>query len=251
MVLLHIKRSDERNTFLYETKCSIKVKDLVEELVHLHDLRLKALRLAEACRGLAEHGPMRPEEARGLTEETAKLSGIDVNAQGTPTNPDPHGYRCGVPPSNETAEVLKKTATEAEEALSHQMVSLRTALTLKKAEDALASLKGAVMIAYPGNHKLPDYDPCRQILEDKEDLEGRQDGREVLHSADSCCLWWAGKELRKDKELGDLIGRNEKTKIVARLTQKGSGAPVREPRIDEATHKAMLAFYHKKEREQK
>ena len=30
-------------------------------------------------------------------------------------------------------------------------------------------------------------------------------------------LWWAGKELTRDKSLGDFIGKNEKTKIIAKL----------------------------------
>lgn len=44
---------------------------------------------------------------------------------------------------------------------------------------------------------------------------------------------------------------NEKTTLVIKLTEKGSGAPVKEPPIDEKTHKEMLAFYHKKEQEAK
>merc|ERR1712190_319707 len=64
-------------------------------------------------------------------------------------------------------------------------------------------------------------------------------------------LWWAGKELRPDQTLESYVGRNEKTKIVAKLAPKSAGAPVREPRIDENTHKAMLAHYYKKQEEQK
>ena len=30
-------------------------------------------------------------------------------------------------------------------------------------------------------------------------------------------LWWAGKQLEKEKKLFEYIGRNEKTKIVAKL----------------------------------
>ena len=38
---------------------------------------------------------------------------------------------------------------------------------------------------------------------------------------------------------------------MVKIQKKGSGAPVREPLIDEGTHKQMLAFYHKKQEEQK
>lgn len=30
-------------------------------------------------------------------------------------------------------------------------------------------------------------------------------------------LWWAGKELRRDKKLQDYIGKNEKTKLVVKI----------------------------------
>lgn len=35
------------------------------------------------------------------------------------------------------------------------------------------------------------------------------------------------------------------------MQKSGTGAPVREPGIDEETHKKMLAFYYKKQEEQK
>ncbi len=34
---------------------------------------------------------------------------------------------------------------------------------------------------------------------------------------DTAQLWWAGKELARGKKLLDYIGKNEKTKIVAKL----------------------------------
>lgn len=57
--------------------------------------------------------------------------------------------------------------------------------------------------------------------------------------------------MQNGKLLADYVGRNEKTKIVTKLQPKSSGAPAREPRIDEDTHKAMLSYYYKKQEEQK
>eukprot|EP00434_Breviolum_minutum_P034595 symbB.v1.2.030625.t1/scaffold3472.1/size76643/6 len=111
-------------------------------------------------------------------------------------------------------------------------------------------MKGAVMIAYPAFHRLPVYDPARQELEEREELDGASELQCVLEPAQTN-LWWAGKELRTDQTLEQYIGKNEKTKIVAKLTPKASGAPVREPRIDENTHKAMMAHYYRKQEEQK
>jgi hypothetical protein len=39
--------------------------------------------------------------------------------------------------------------------------------------------------------------------------------------------------------------------MVVKATKIGGGAPVKEPMIDDETHKKMLAFYHKKNEEQK
>ena len=34
---------------------------------------------------------------------------------------------------------------------------------------------------------------------------------------DNSSLWWAGKEMVRGKKLADFVGKNEKTKIVAKL----------------------------------
>merc|ERR1719392_326499 len=87
-------------------------------------------------------------------------------------------------------------------------------------------------------------------LEDKEELDGQTELQCVLDHTQTN-LWWAGKQLSLEQSLEEYVGRNEKTKIIAKLAPKSSGAPVREPRIDEGTHKAMLAHYYKKQEEQK
>merc|ERR1712066_260238 len=92
--------------------------------------------------------------------------------------------------------------------------------------------------------------PSAAELEDKEELDGHSEMQDVLDTFQTN-LWWAGKELRPDQTLEQYVGRNEKTKIVAKLCPKSAGAPVREPRLDEGTHKAMLAHYYKKQEENK
>jgi hypothetical protein len=67
MVVLHFKKS-EGNQFLYETNTSIKVNDLVVELVDVNNLRLKCDRASTALEDLASKGPLKPEGIRGLDE---------------------------------------------------------------------------------------------------------------------------------------------------------------------------------------
>lgn len=107
------------------------------------------------------------------------------------------------------------------------------------------------MIAYPGYHGLPEWEPALLILENKHMWEGQStDIGEYLNEKDTS-LWWAGKELQRGKTLKDFIGKNEKTKIVVKISKSGSGAPAREPMIDEDSYKKMLSYYHKKQEESK
>jgi len=248
MVILHVKRGEKDNQFLAEFRATTSVDQVVSDVVELHNLRLKALRLAVCLKELAKHGPLRPEETRGISSDHNFQ--LDPNAYGKPTAPDQYGYRSGCPPPGEVAEVLLRTATEAETECGPLLVSQRKTLNKKIVQDALDQMRGAVMIAYPAYHRLPVYDPVRLELEDKEELDGRSELQDVL-GTDEAVLWFAGKEFILGKDLSDFVGKNEKTKVVIKLQNKASGAPVREPRVDENTHRAMLSYYYKKQEENK
>jgi hypothetical protein len=250
MVILDVKRDEKKNEFLFETTVKANVGETVRELCEVHNLRLKLLRLAMCCKELAKHGPLRPEETRGISDGTGKISELDPNAYGQPTNPDEHGYRTGCPPPPEVADVVHRTAEEAEAAVSVSLVTQKRCIDRHTCQMHIDNLRGAVMIAYPAFHRLPVYDPTRLELEDKEELDGHSELQNVLDARETN-VWWAGKELRTDQSLEHYIGRNEKTKIVAKLAAKSCGAPVREPRIDEATHKAMMSHYYKKQEDSK
>jgi len=73
------------------------------------------------------------------------------------------------------------------------------------------------MIAYPGYHGVEDYEPCREILEGIYDVVMRYEGSEYL--AEETSLWWASKELLRGKILSDYTGKNEKTKIIVKLSK--------------------------------
>uniref|UniRef100_A0A7S1WRV9 Uncharacterized protein n=1 Tax=Alexandrium catenella TaxID=2925 RepID=A0A7S1WRV9_ALECA len=250
MVILDVKRSEKKNEFLFETTVKTSVADLLKELCEVHNLRLKVLRLAVTCKELAKHGPIRPEETRGISDDLSKVTELDVNAYGQPTNPDANGFRTGCPPPPEVADVLSRTAEEAEAAVDVALVLQKRSIDRNACQTHIDNMRGAVMIAYPAYHRLPAYDPARMELEDREELDGASELQQVLDHTQTN-IWWAGKELRTDQTLEQYVGRNEKTKIVAKLAPKSAGAPVREPRIDENTHKAMLAHYYKKQEEQK
>ena len=98
-------------------------------------------------------------------------------------------------------------------------------------------VRGLVSIRSPSS--LSNYRP-----------PGLQVGQQVLEE-DTAQLWWAGKQLERSKLLRDYVGRNEKTKIVAKLQKKGQGAPGREPVFSAEEQRAMMALAHKKQEEMK
>lgn len=106
------------------------------------------------------------------------------------------------------------------------------------------------MMAYPGYYGLGDYEPIKVILESKEEWDEKMNLSEDL-SASNTTLWIVSKECQPQKLFSELFGKNEKQKFVVKLQKKGSGAPVKEPVLDQKTHSEMMKFYHKKQEEQK
>jgi len=255
MVLLHVKRSD-KDTFLFNIPCATQVDVVLREVVKIQNLRGKANRLADEAERLAMYGPMKLPEQQGLEDSTPLLEDYDVTSGETRARPapthganyrqDPSERRTGDAPSDELAEVIRRTVQDAKALTSEQQVQRKVATTAAALEDAINNVRGAVMIVYPMG--LPDYDLVRQILEERELLEG-QASLEYLEDS-KAALWCFSKELQPEKLLSEYVGKNEKTKVVAKLQKKGAGAPAREPVVSEDEQKAMIAYYHKKQQEQ-
>mmetsp|Transcript_36253 Transcript_36253/g.43757 ORF Transcript_36253/g.43757 Transcript_36253/m.43757 type:complete len:278 (+) Transcript_36253:168-1001(+) len=242
MVVLHCKKNNDQE-FLYETTVDATVAATLKEVVAIHNIRLRIHRLKLEGEELAEYGPMKkPNEAN-----------IDDYAQ-EPINKsafykqDPTGRRTGNAADPAVAPVLKKTLDEAMAVASKDQVAKKVYLTKKMLLDAVDNIRGAVMICFPMG--LPEWDNVRLALEDNEALEGSPMGVDILEN-ENAQMWWAGKQMVIGNKLADHVGKNEKTKIVVKLTKKGAGAPQRESPIDATTQKEMMAFYYKKQEEQK
>ena len=111
-------------------------------------------------------------------------------------------------------------------------------------------LRAAVAAAYPSG--LPAFDPAHLLLHDDASntlLAGIM-GTDYMPPLTSE-LWWAGKEFVRGQTVADRLGRNEKTKVIARLQRPGAGAPVREPVVSEDERAAMMACYFKKQEAEK
>ena len=145
-------------------------------------------------------------------------------------------------------QVFEDVCNDGEAYISKQQAKLRKALTQEGMEDKLANMRGAVTMAYPMG--LPKWDPVFSALEGEEGLEGTQAAQGLLDPA-TAQLWCAGKEFVREELVRDRVGKNEKTKVVAKLQKPGHGAPAREPCVSEGERKAMMAHYFKRQEELK
>lgn len=252
MVKLHIKKGDE-SQFLYETTVEQPIDELVKDVCAIHNGRLKVQRICAEMEELAEHGITLPPNMQGLTEEQVEELKLKdewadkcVPQGGVRDNKDPIGRRNGQAPTEKMAEMMKKTTKEAKDMISKKKAEANVCVTQATVKEALDILRGAVMIVYPMN--LPPHENVRLELENQEDLTGTQASTEVLEE-DNTSIWFSGKEMLRGKQLKDFIGKNEKTKIVAKIQKRGLGAPGREPVVTEDEQKKMMAYYYKKQEE--
>lgn len=253
MVKLQVKHGDD-NQFLVETTTDKDLNDLALTLVAMFNMRLKILRICGEIEELAEHGTSLPPNMQGLADEQiSDLKLVDewenkcIPSGGSVEKKDPIGRRNGKAPNDKMAGVLRKTIKETKELISKKKVDSNTVLLEADVKEALAILKGCVTIVYPMG--LPPHDPIKMEFDGKEELDGTQAKQDLLDPS-KATMYWAGKELSRDKKLGDFIGKNEKTKLVIKL-QKGKGVPAREAVVSEKEQKEMMAFYYRKQEEMK
>ncbi|XP_050085950.1 cilia- and flagella-associated protein 298 isoform X2 [Anopheles aquasalis] len=254
MVLLHVKRGEE-SQFLYETSTSVRVEQLGYELVTIYNGRLKVSRICSEMEELAKYGTMLPPDMLGLTDEQVEeLHLVDewadkcVPSGGWRFNRDPVGRRNGHQPQAKMVEVLEKAVADAKAIVSKKLTGEGKPLTQRTVQEALDLLRGAVMIVYP--MQLPPHDPIRMEFNNTEDLSGTQASLEVIEPA-KVQLWFAGKLMLNDKLLGEIVGQNEKTKIIVKLAKLNEGAPGREPVISEDARRQMMAHAYRRQEELK
>ncbi|XP_059913374.1 cilia- and flagella-associated protein 298 isoform X1 [Gadus macrocephalus] len=254
MVQLHLKRGDE-SQFLLDTTADVSVESLVQQVAVVYNGRLKVERICSEMPELAEHGVTLPPNMQGLTEDQVlELKLKDeweekcIPSGGAVFNKDEIGRRNGHAPNDRMKEVLKKTMEEAKALVSKKQAQAGVCVTAEMVKEALDQLRGAVMIVYPMG--LPPHDPIRMELENNEDLSGMQASLQVVPEQE-CQLWWAAKELHREKKLQDYIGKNEKTKIVVKIQKRGQGAPAREPVVTDDQQKEMMMHYYRRQEELK
>lgn len=180
-------------------------------------------------------------------DTSAAAAGLCLPA-GFRLNPEPTQQRTGVAPAEAQAATIQSTVDAARRLVHKDAVKRKEALAEEALDRAKAEIGGAITIAYPMG--LPEHEPIKPMLAGDEDLEGLAISAEIL-DPETATLWWAGKEFDRSETVGDRVGRNEKTKIIAKLQARGAGPPAREPAVSEAERRAMTARYFKKQQELK
>jgi hypothetical protein len=260
MVLIHLKISD-KNQFLYEASHTMKIDEVLKDLVLVNNLRCKIDLIAVQIEELMKHGPLRPEELRGLNESLDIDKHIEdkYKPKKTPMPEqignnfveDPNHHRTGWTFDKLTVEKSLNEIIEIKKLISCEMVNQKKAIKIQQLNECIDYLRAIVYIHYPAYFGLPEWEPCRVLLESKEDILNKEDPRGEFYNYSVTTLWCAGKEYERHKLLSDYVGKNDKTKIICKFSSKGSGAPVREPVVDSETQKRMMQIYFKKQEEMK
>ena len=246
MVVIHVKYG-QTDEFLYETTCATTNDALIRELVEVNNRRVQLAFLCGALPELAKYGPAKPQAEQGVDEIRERMEGCKIE-RSEHYEADPQGVRTGNGVGEQMTGVFEDVAREADLYISKNQAKARKPLTVAGLEDKLANVRGAVMMAFPMG--LPKWDPVQLALESLDGLEGTQAATALLDPA-TAQLWCAGREFDRDQTVGDRLGKNEKTKVVAKLQKPGAGAPAREPVVSEDERKAMMAHYFKRQEELK
>ena len=233
-----------------EAKADNIVGDIIQKIVNVHNGILKVVRVCDDVEGLAAHGVKVSPDTEGLLEEQiAELKLVDregercVPTGGIKNNPDPLQKRNGKAPVD--AEVLTKTVAEARNKISKDNVKANVCVTWAIVKEALDILKGAVAIVYPMG--LPEYDPIRMELENREEIRGSNEAIDV----DEATLWFANKEMKREDALFKYSGKNEKTKLIVKLSTQRRGQPTSESFISPETQKKLALENYKRMEELK
>ncbi|CAH8582338.1 unnamed protein product [Heterobilharzia americana] len=254
MVKIVVKKGDQAY-FMIDRPSYTPITELLADICEIYNSILKIHRICGEMEELSKHGVTLPPNMQGLTDEQISELGLvdDWGKKCVPSGgyiecKDEIGRRNGMAPTEKMSQVLKRTMDESRQLICRDLVKREICIEKTVVREALMMLRGAVTIVYPMG--LPPYDPIRLEFDNEEDLSGTHASQDVVMLEDAS-LWFSGKEMHREKILSDYIGCNDKTKIITKLSKRGSGAPAREPVVSEEQQRAMMAYYFKKQEEWK
>ncbi|KAF8820236.1 putative protein c21, partial [Cardiosporidium cionae] len=188
MVQLHIRNKETTHEFIFDTNSSIKIKDLIYELVEIYNLRGRVIHLCKVCRMLAQCDESRPpEHSKNRTnsaEELANHAELVATYQSVPN--------VGVMLSTEILSMLSCTAEEAEAAISYP--HLLKPLDFSTIEAVHRKLHDAIVMTSSQNDVIAKFNIG--------EITGKDPASDyALLEKNFTKLWWAGKDLSLERNL--------------------------------------------------
>ena len=133
-------------------------------------------------------------------------------------------YRTGWLLSEDMTQKMLDQATLMKKLVHSDQVKAKQCMTLPPMQEQVDVCRGLMMMAYPGFHGLGEWEPVWVLLENKEEFDSTLHGSDDLTVSDTV-LWCVNKELQLGKVFSDYFGKNEKSKMVVKVTKRGQGAP--------------------------
>ncbi|KAL9657973.1 hypothetical protein ABK040_016625 [Willaertia magna] len=242
MVLLKLKQSD-KDIFLIEEPHDSELNIVIRNVVNLYNLRIKLKLMITELERLRDKGPVLNSTNNEDCIST-QLQVLSLKEEEEEENNNDEPKYAGPIKDENIVNTVNNVIMESKRVLSNEKAEQKIVTKQEDVEYCIKNVTGAVMMAFPAG--LAEEDPMRDLL--KDDFQCKE-----MFDPESATLWFAGKELTRDKKLMDYksIGRNDKTMILVKLGKKGGSAPLREAPIDEEVQKKLLSYWHKKQEEQK
>eukprot|EP01086_Lenisia_limosa_P006301 TRINITY_DN25027_c0_g1_i1.p1 TRINITY_DN25027_c0_g1~~TRINITY_DN25027_c0_g1_i1.p1 ORF type:complete len:299 (-),score=56.12 TRINITY_DN25027_c0_g1_i1:113-916(-) len=231
MVVLHVK-IDTEDHFLLETTVTSAVNQALADVSNLYNLRMRLQALTTEASELMKFGVSKPLAQQDIDESVASLAIEEKPA---------HATRDGKVPSGELAADVNSALEEAKAYISVEKCAARKPITFAEAQVYFDKIKETVEKAFPEG--LPAFEPVHGLLSNValvSDLD-----------PETSMGWWCSKSMDRSKLLSDVVGKNEKTKIILKMTKKGSATPVQEPTLDPVAQQNMVKYWHQKQEDEK
>eukprot|EP01064_Diplonema_japonicum_P034114 TRINITY_DN6966_c0_g1_i1.p1 TRINITY_DN6966_c0_g1~~TRINITY_DN6966_c0_g1_i1.p1 ORF type:complete len:325 (+),score=79.83 TRINITY_DN6966_c0_g1_i1:60-977(+) len=229
MVVIHMKSTADKDEWLYETTCAKETTPLIEELAFLHNARVRLRSQTMALWNLVNedkgaHLKNRGEGAGavldGLYEKAKRVTSLD-NISGRVYCTREEVVRVIEEITKTTIQIFEKECSP---------------------EDAIAKLWAT--------RDDPDVTEEERLMAwYLLELTDPQFKERDFIPLEKAKLWWAGKEIKKDDTLSTFVGRNEKSKIVGKLTSEATGCPSREPKLSYEEQRKLRDHFTQKRNE--
>lgn len=251
MVLLTVKR-DTDDCFLLEANLKESVDDVTEKIRKIYNAVLKIQRMLRNLDELVKHGVMLPPKMRELTEEQIEeLKLVDewgeknIPQGGYKINKDALGKRNGKGVNEAMAKKIREQMDKAKAMVDAKQIKQGNCLVLKDVENAFHIIRGSILMIYPMG--VPEYDSL-QLDMTRFDVSAPDTHDEKMVLAEAA-LWFCGKQMHFGHPLSHYLGKNDKCKVVVKVTRKDGHQPAREPIYNEDERKLLMSTaFHKQKK---